>query len=94
MEITRLLLERVAGLARLNLTDKEKDYFIPQLKEILEAFSKIDEVDTSSTEMSIQPIVLKDAFREDVPEACLKPEEALTNTQHKKDTYFMGPRAI
>jgi aspartyl-tRNA(Asn)/glutamyl-tRNA(Gln) amidotransferase subunit C len=94
MEITRQLLERVAALARLNLTDNEKDHFIPQLREILEAFSKIDEVETDDTEMSIQPIGLNEALREDEPGDCLTPEQALANTQHKNDKYFKGPRAI
>ena len=43
MEVTKELLLRVAELARLKLTDKDAEEFIPQLKEIVESFSKLDE---------------------------------------------------
>lgn len=94
MEINKELVKKVAKVARLSLTEEELAKFTPQLKEILEAFSLIDEVDTSKTEMSIQPVPLQNALREDIPKECLSVEDALKNTQHKKDNYFKGPRAI
>ena len=86
--------EKVAKLARLNLTEEELKKFTPQLNEILKAFSLIDEVDTKNVQMSIQPVKLADALREDIPKECLSIEEALKNTEHKKDNYFRGPKAI
>ena len=94
MELTKETVKKVAQVARLRLTGNEIDRFTPQLKEILEAFSKIDEIDTKNTKMSIQPVELKNALREDVPKKCLGVEDALKNTEHKKDNYFKGPRAI
>ena len=88
------IVKKVAQLARLRLTGNEIEKFTPQLKEILEAFSKIDKVDTKDTKMSIQPVELKNALREDKPKECLSVEEALKNTEHKKESYFKGPRAI
>ena len=94
MELTEETVKNVAKVARLNLTDEEIDKFTPQLKEILETFSKIDEVNTNDTKMSIQPVEIKNALREDVPGKCLPVEKALRNTEHKKDNYFRGPKAI
>ena len=94
MELNKDIVRKVAKVARLNLTEDELNRFTPQLKDILEAFSQIDEVNTENTKMSIQPVELKNAFREDVPKECLSAEEALRNTEHKKDNYFKGPRAI
>ena len=94
MELTKDTVRKVAKIARLNLTDTEIEKFTPQLKEILETFSKINEVDTNDTKMSIQPVELKNALREDVPKSGLSVEEALSNAEHKKDNYFKGPRAI
>jgi aspartyl-tRNA(Asn)/glutamyl-tRNA(Gln) amidotransferase subunit C len=94
MEINKDMVMRVAKVARLNLTEEELAKFTPQLNEILVSFSKIDEVDTSNTKMSIQPVPLKNALREDIPEESLSVEDALRNTQHKKENYFKGPRSI
>jgi aspartyl-tRNA(Asn)/glutamyl-tRNA(Gln) amidotransferase subunit C len=94
MEITKEVVKKVAEVARLRLTGNEVDRFTPQLKEILEAFSLIDEVDTQDTKMSIQPVEIKNALREDKVGECLSVEDALRNTEHKKDNYFKGPKAI
>lgn len=94
MKIDKKLIERVAEVARLKLTKREIEKFTPQLKEILEAFSKIAKVNTDKTKESFQPIELKDFMREDKLEESLSQEEALSNTKHKKDGYFKGPRII
>lgn len=94
MELTKETVKKVAQVARLNLTEQEINKFTPQLKEILDAFSKIDEIDTEQTKMSIQPIELKNVLREDKPKECLSVQEALKNTELKKDNYFKGPRAV
>ena len=94
MEITKKVVRKVGQVARIRLTGNEIDQFTPQLKEILQAFSLIDEVDTSDTKMSIQPVEIKNALRDDKVGECLSVEDALRNTSHKKENYFKGPRAI
>lgn len=94
MEINKQLIEHVAEVARLKLTNQEIEKFLPQLKEILEAFSKIDEIDTKNTEPSFQPVEIKNVWRADKPEPSLSQEEALKNTEHKQDGYFKGPKAV
>ena len=88
------LIGHIADVARLKLSEKEKKQFLGELKEILEAFSRIDEVDTKNVEVSLQPVELKNMLREDREEKCLSQEEALSLAQHKKDGYFKGPRAV
>ena len=94
MKLTKDTVKKVAEVARLNLTEDESEKFTPQLKEILDTFSKIDEINTDKTKMSIQPVEVKNSLREDIVEKSLSVEEALSNTTHKKDNYFKGPRAI
>lgn len=94
MKVDKELIKRVANNARLNLTDKEIDEFIPQLKDILDVFSKISEVDTKNVKESFHPVEIKNNVREDKVEKSLTQEEALRNTVHKKDGYFKGPKAI
>lgn len=94
MKIDREVIEHVAELARLKLSDKELKEFLPQLKEVLEAFSKIDEVDVKGVKPSFRPIELKNAMREDKATSCLSQEDALKNSPNTKDGYFKGPRAV
>jgi aspartyl-tRNA(Asn)/glutamyl-tRNA(Gln) amidotransferase subunit C len=94
MKVDKELIENVARVARLKLTSKEIEKFIPQLKEILNAFSELDKVDTKSVEPSFQPVEIKNVTRSDEPGTCIDQEKALENTEHKKDGYFKGPKAV
>ena len=94
VEINKELIEHVAEVARLKLTDAEIEKFSKELKEVIEAFSSIDKVDTKGIEPSLQPVELKNMLREDKKEGCFTQEEALSLTDHKKDGYFKGPRAV
>ena len=49
------------------LSEKECDEFLPQLKECLDAFSTLSEVDTTDTHPSFHPVPLQNALREDTP---------------------------
>ena len=93
-KINKELIEHVADVSRLELKEKEKEQFVKELKEIIEAFSKIDEVDTKQVDISLQLVELKNALREDKEEKCFSQDEALSLTEHKKDGYFKGPKAI
>lgn len=94
MKVDKELLEHVASLARLKLTEKEIKKFLPQVKEVLEVFSKLDEVNTKDIEPSFQAVELKNVMREDKAKECLSQDKALSLTENKKDGYFKGPRAV
>ena len=94
MEVDRKLLEHVAELARVKLNDDEIRKFLPQLKEIVEFFSKLKDINTNNVKPSFQPVELKNVMREDKEEQCLSQDDALSLTEHKKDGYFKGPKAI
>jgi aspartyl-tRNA(Asn)/glutamyl-tRNA(Gln) amidotransferase subunit C len=94
MKVDKELIENVARVARLKLTDSEIKKFTPQFKEILDVFSELDKVDTKGVEPSFQPVEIKNVMRSDEPGTCIDQEEALENTSHKKDGYFKGPKAV
>ncbi len=94
MQVDRKLLEHVAEIARLKLSEEEIKKFMPQLKEALEFFSQLKEVNTDNVKPSFQPVELKNAMREDKEMECLSQDDALSLTEHKKDGYFKGPRAV
>lgn len=94
MEISRKLLEHVAEVARLKLSEPEIDKFLPQLKETLEFFSKLKEINTDNVKPSFHPVEIRNVMREDREKGCLSQDDALSLTEHKKDGYFKGPRAV
>ena len=79
---------------QLELTDQEIKEFLPQIKEVLNAFSKLKEAPSNNLEPSFQPIEVKNITREDKIEKCLTQEQTLQNTQYKKDGYFKGPKTF
>ena len=94
MKVDEALIKRIGDLARINLTDKEIQKFKPQFKEILDLFSKLDELNVDNVKPSFQPVELKNFMREDKIEECLTQEKALQNSKNKKDGYFKGPKAV
>jgi len=94
MKIDKELIENISRNARLKLSDKEIEKFSKELKDVLEAFSKLQEVNTNGIEPAFHPIKIVNRFREDKTGECLKQEDALKNAKHKKDGYFLGPKAI
>jgi aspartyl-tRNA(Asn)/glutamyl-tRNA(Gln) amidotransferase subunit C len=94
MEVDRKLIEKVAEVSRLKLTEEEIKKFLLQLKEALEFFSQLQEVNTNGVKPSFQPVDIKNVMREDFEKKCLSQDDALSLTEHKKDGYFKGPRAV
>lgn len=65
MAFTKSDIEKLAKLARVELTEKEKEKFKNQLSSILDYVKKIQEVDTSKVKPSFR-LDLKNVFREDL----------------------------
>lgn len=94
MEINEDLVKKIARLARLNLSEKEIKKFIPEMKEILSAFSTLNELDTEGIAPSFHPVPIKNVMRQDKIEPSLSQEIALSNSSNTKDGYFKGPKAV
>ncbi|HLD89218.1 MAG TPA: Asp-tRNA(Asn)/Glu-tRNA(Gln) amidotransferase subunit GatC [Candidatus Nanoarchaeia archaeon] len=99
--IERETLLKVAKVARLNLSEEEIKEFLPQLNDVLDAFSKLRDFDEESGQathaemkIGIHPTEIIENVREDRVEKSFSQEEALSLTKHKKDGYFKGPRVV
>ncbi|MGZ3698245.1 MAG: Asp-tRNA(Asn)/Glu-tRNA(Gln) amidotransferase subunit GatC [Bdellovibrionota bacterium] len=66
VEINEALTRKVAGLARLELTDAEVSTFTAQLGEVLKYVDQLQEVATAGIEPLTHPIKLETPLREDV----------------------------
>lgn len=91
-KIDKPLVEQVAKIARLKLTEEEIKKFTKQLENILSAFKEIDKVDTVTVKPSFHPQEIKNIWRED--EAKETKWDPLGNTKHKEKNYFKGPRVV
>lgn len=65
MAISLQEIEHIAELARLDLTQAEKEKFAPQLEAILKHIDQLNEVDTSGVEITAQVSGLSDIWRAD-----------------------------
>ena len=94
MKVDEQLIRHVAKTARLNLSEKEIKKFESDFKEILSNFQKLDKISVDGIKPSFHPIELKNVMREDIEGKCLDNENALSNSAHKSEGYFKGPKII
>lgn len=86
--------EHIAWLARLELTDEEKEKFSSQLSSILEHAGKISELDLKGVPPTSHAVPISNVFREDVAGADLSQEEALSNAPKKESGAFVVPKIV
>jgi len=80
--------EHLAELARLGLSDAEKGTLGDELSVILDAISKLEQVDTSEIPETAQVGELSNAWREDTPEPSIGRHEALRNAPANDGAHF------
>jgi aspartyl-tRNA(Asn)/glutamyl-tRNA(Gln) amidotransferase subunit C len=91
--ITRDEVLHVARLARLELSEDEVARFQEQLSEILEAVSKVSELDLADVPPTSHPLELANAWAEDEPRPCLTLDEAFANAPDREGDLFGSPPA-
>ncbi len=94
MKIDKELIEKVSKLAKLKLNEFEKEKYIKDFKEILDAFAVLDKIEVKSVNSSFRPIEEKNILREDKVEQGISQKEALKFTKYQEDGFFVGPKTI
>ena len=98
MAITSADVEKIADLARLELTTEETDSFTQQLGAILSHMTKLNELDTASVEpMSHSVTATGDTEytqRDDAVTPSLGQKSAVENAPESELGYFTVPRVI
>ena len=94
MKITIKEVEHVARLARLELTDEEKERMRAQLDSILTYIDKLNELDTSAVEPTSHVLAMMNIFRDDEVRPSLSQEETLANAPDRQDLFFRVPRIL
>ena len=87
-------IEKVARLARLELSEEEKVTFGNQLEQILTYMEQLNRLDTSGVEPTSHAIPIYNVFREDEIRPSVPQEEVLCIAPDEEDGHFMVPRII
>ena len=94
MSISRQDVEKVALLARLQLTEAELGTMTEQLAQIVGYVDQLAEVDTEGVEPMAHAIELHNVFRGDSVTPSLPREEALANAPHHDERGYLVPAVL
>jgi len=94
MIITDKLLDKIAHLARLEVTDKEREPLKDDMNAILEWVDKLKEIDTEGVEPLVYMSEEINNVREDIVKNQLSKEEALKNAPDTDGSFFRVPKVI
>ncbi len=91
MAISREQVLHVAELARLALTEEEVERLGAQLNAILEAVSKVSELDLADVPPTSHPLDVVNVWDDDEPRPSLSLEAAFANAPQEEDAHFRVP---
>jgi len=86
--------EYVAGLARIAVSEEEKDFLKVQLSKILDYIDKLKELDTQAVKPLRALHLETNVFRQDVPNPLLCKDDILKNAPSREGDYFKVPKVI
>ena len=84
--------EHVAKLARLELTEEEKELYTKQLGAVLEYVNEMNEVDTSNIEPMTQVVDFVNVMREDKVSYEQTKAELMANAPEEENGFFKVPK--
>jgi aspartyl-tRNA(Asn)/glutamyl-tRNA(Gln) amidotransferase subunit C len=90
----KMNIEKVARLARLELSGDEMETFGDQLEQILTYMEQLNRLDTTGVEPTSHAIPIYNIFREDEVKSSLAQEEVLTIAPDEEDGHFKVPKII
>jgi len=92
--ITRDTVDSIATLARLELSEAEKETYTKQLNSILEYIEKLKELDTSQIEATSHAVEISNPMREDEIVSSKVIDEVLKVSPESEDHFFRVPKVI
>ncbi|EMI27663.1 Asp-tRNA(Asn)/Glu-tRNA(Gln) amidotransferase subunit GatC [Rhodopirellula europaea] len=87
-------IQKLARLARLQLTEQEQTDFGPQITDILGFVEQLSELDTSGVEPMTSALDVENRFRDDVPDKSLSSEVATRTAPASQDGTFLVPPVL
>jgi len=90
----KISIEHIAKLARLSLSDREKDLFGGQLDSILRYMDTLNELETKDVGPTSHVLDIRNVTRDDVTAPSLDREDALSNAPDKTEKFYRVPKII
>ena len=84
--------EHVAKLARLELTEAEKEKFTKQLGDVLKYVEQMNEVDTTNVKPMAHAFDIVNVMRDDKVVSEVSKEELLKNAPEEENGFFRVPK--
>jgi len=94
VEFTREQIDYVAHLARIALTEEERELFGAQLASILAYVAKLDELDTSEVPPTSHIMGLRNVFRDDVEQPSMPRDAVLANAPARAYGCYLVPKIL
>ncbi|GIQ71010.1 Asp-tRNA(Asn)/Glu-tRNA(Gln) amidotransferase subunit GatC [Xylanibacillus composti] len=94
MSISIQDVEHVAKLARLDLTEEEKQTYMQQLNAILQYAEKLNELDTEQVEPTSHVMELVNVMREDESRPSWPIEQVMKNAPDEEEGQFKVPAVL
>lgn len=94
MELTLAEVEHIAALARLDLTQDEKERYCVQLSAILEYAARLQALDTSGIPPTSSVLPPRSVLRPDEPRPGLTLEQIFSNASQKEGRHFRVPPVL
>jgi len=94
MAITKKDVEHVARLARLALTEEEKETYTRQLEKILSHIDKLSEAKTEGVKPTAHPLSVKNVWREDLLVAWEKTDDLLEGFPEREERYVKVKKVL
>ena len=88
MKLDREEVEHIARLARLGLSEAEREIFQSQLSDILENFDILQELDTGDIPPTAHVIEMENVIRDDEVAPSLARDDILANAPRQENGYF------
>ncbi|RXZ79833.1 Asp-tRNA(Asn)/Glu-tRNA(Gln) amidotransferase subunit GatC [Paenibacillaceae bacterium] len=94
MSITIKDVEHVANLARLSLSETEKEQFTGQLNAILKYAEKLNELDTADVAPTTHVLPITNVMRADEAKTSAPLEKVMLNAPDEEDGQFKVPAVL
>jgi aspartyl-tRNA(Asn)/glutamyl-tRNA(Gln) amidotransferase subunit C len=94
MNITKQEVEKVAKLARLEVTESEQAAFAKQLSQILTHVETLKQYDTVGVEPTATVLGQVNVFRPDITRPSMSVDRAVSNAPESVDGFFVVPKII
>jgi aspartyl-tRNA(Asn)/glutamyl-tRNA(Gln) amidotransferase subunit C len=94
MEVNEALVDKLAGLSRLNFNAQEKEAIQKDLQKMIHFVEKLNELDTAGVQPQLHMSEEVNVLREDEIKGSISREEALQNAPLHDTQFFKVPKVI